>query len=89
MYRASIVVTLRPSILDPQGKATKHALQSIGFDGVEQVRMGKFIELWIDADSEEKARQTAEDACRRVLANEVMEDFRVEIEPVAQESKAR
>ncbi len=89
MYKASIVVTLRPSILDPQGKATKHALQSIGFDGVEQVRMGKFIELWIDADSEEKARQTAEDACRRVLANEVMEDFRVEIEPVAQESKAR
>lgn len=89
MYKASIVVTLRPSILDPQGKATKHALQSIGFDGVEQVRMGKFIELWIDADSEEKARQTAEDACRRVLANEVMEDFHVEIEPVAQESKAR
>lgn len=89
MYKASIVVTLRPSILDPQGKATKHALQSIGFDGIEQVRMGKFIELWIEAESEEKARQMAEEACRRVLANQVMEDFRVEIEPVEREAKAR
>jgi phosphoribosylformylglycinamidine synthase subunit PurS len=89
MYKANIVVTLRPSILDPQGKATQHALQSIGFEGVEQVRMGKFIELWIEAESEEHARQTAENACRRALANQVMEDFRVQIEPVAREAAAR
>jgi phosphoribosylformylglycinamidine synthase subunit PurS len=83
MYKANIVVTLRPSILDPQGKATQHALESIGFTGVDRVRMGKFIEMWIEANTEEAALQVARDACRRVLANTVMEDFRVELEPVA------
>ena len=85
MYKASITVTLRPSILDPQGKATQHALESIGFQGVERVRMGKYIEMWVDAKSSEAARATAQEACRRVLANAVMEDFHVEVEEVAAE----
>ena len=86
MFKASIVVTLRPSILDPQGKVTKNTLESLGFGGVERVRMGKFIEMWVDAESEADARKVAEEACRRVLANQVMEDFRVEIEPVLAEA---
>ncbi|HET6569801.1 MAG TPA: phosphoribosylformylglycinamidine synthase subunit PurS [Rhodothermales bacterium] len=86
MYKAHIVVTLRPSILDPQGKATQHALHSIGHGSVEQVRIGKFIEMWIDAESEQEAREAAEEACRRVLANPVMEDFRIEVERVAEEA---
>ncbi len=64
MYKANIVVTLRPSILDPQGKVTKQVLDGIGIRGVERVRMGKFMEVWIDAESEASAQQSAEEACR-------------------------
>ncbi len=86
MFKANVVITLRPSILDPQGKVTKGTLDSLGFSGVERVRMGKFIEMWVEAESEEAALQTAQEACRRVLANTVMEDFRVEIERVGAEA---
>lgn len=86
MYKANIVITLRPSILDPQGKATQRALRSIGHEAVAQVRMGKYIEMWINAASEEEARTAAEEACRGVLANSVMEDFRIEVERVAAEA---
>src|SRR5690606_17305232 len=51
MFKADIHVTLRPSILDPQGKATQHALAHLGLGAVERVRMGKYIELWIEAES--------------------------------------
>src|SRR5690625_7498328 len=53
MFKASIHITLRPSILDPQGKATHEALTQLGFDAIEQVRMGKVVELWIDAGAGE------------------------------------
>lgn len=79
MYKATVNVTLRKSILDPKGKATHQALQNLGMNEIDNVRIGKFIELDIDADSEEKARQIAEDACAQLLANEVMEDFTVTI----------
>lgn len=82
MYKAHVIVTLRPSILDPQGKATQHALGNLGLASVERVRMGKFVELWIDADDEAAAREVAETACRKLLANEVMEDFTVTLEAV-------
>ena len=81
MFKASIHITLRPSILDPQGKATHEALTQLGFDALQQVRMGKFIELWIDAATEEEARQTADDACRKLLANPVVEDYTITLEP--------
>lgn len=81
MYKARIQITLRPSILDPQGKAVQHALQSLGHAEVQQVRMGKYAELWIEAESAEAARALAEEACRRLLANPVMEDFAVTVEP--------
>ena len=69
MYKASIHVTLRPSILDPQGKAAHHALHNLGFDGVERVRMGKFVEMWIDAASDAEAERVAREACEKLLAN--------------------
>jgi phosphoribosylformylglycinamidine synthase len=79
MYKATVNVTLRKSILDPKGKAAHQALQNLGMDEVENVRIGKFIELNIDAESSERAQKIAEDACNQLLANEVMEDYTVTI----------
>lgn len=79
MYKANVNVTLRKSILDPKGKAAHHALHNLGLKSVESVRIGKFIELDINADSEEEAKKIADSACTQLLANEVMEDFEIEI----------
>ena len=79
MFKAEITVTLRPSILDPQGKAAHHALGELGFKGVEQVRIGKFIELEIDAPSAADAERMAREAADKLLANPVMEDFKVTV----------
>lgn len=82
MFTARVTISLRPSILDPQGKATSHALSQLGFKSIESVRIGKYIEISIDAASAEEARSIAEDACRKLLANSVMENFHVEIDEV-------
>lgn len=79
MYKAKVNVTLRPSILDPKGKAAHHALQNLGIDQVEKVRIGKFIELDVNAESEAAAKEVVQEACSKLLANEVMEDFEIEI----------
>lgn len=80
MYKAVVTVTLRPSILDPQGKAMQHALHELGHGSVDAVRAGKHIELWIDAANAAEAEQTARTACEKLLANPVMEDFTVSVE---------
>ena len=86
-YKIHLAITLRSSILDPQGKATHHALNELGFSDIESVRMGKFVEIWVEADDPSAAREVAERACGQLLANPVMEDYRVlEIEEVAVES---
>ncbi len=82
MYKALVNVTLRPSILDPHGKATHHALTQLGFDAVHDVRIGKHIELNIDAHTVEEAEVVARQACEKLLANPVMEDFSIVIEIV-------
>jgi phosphoribosylformylglycinamidine synthase len=79
MFKAKITVTLRKSILDPQGKAVEHSLKSLGYDRIKDTRIGKYIELIIDAKSKEDAFVTAEEACKKVLANPVMEDYSFEI----------
>jgi phosphoribosylformylglycinamidine synthase PurS subunit len=79
VYIARIRVTLRPSILDPQGKAVQHAIASLGEGSVSDVRIGKYIEAKINAKSEGEARRTVEEVCRRLLANPVMEDYTFEI----------
>lgn len=80
MYKAKVNVTLRPSILDPKGKAAHHALQNLGLNEIQQVRIGKFIELDVDAKDEVAAKEIVESACAQLLANEVMEDFEITIE---------
>ena len=69
MYHAIITVTLRPSILDPEGKAIEHALQSLAMREVSQVRVGKRIEMEVDAPDREQARAIVDEACRKLLAN--------------------
>lgn len=79
MYLAKIRVTLRPSILDPQGKAVEHAIGTLNIGTVRDVRMGKLIELKVDVDTEPEARRMTEEVCRKLLANPVMEDFAFEV----------
>lgn len=87
MYKARVRVTLRPSILDPKGKAAEHALHQLGMDSLSHVRIGKYMEMDVEASSHETAREQVEQACRKLLANEVMEDFHVEILGVAEPSQ--
>ena len=79
-YKARVRVTLRPSILDPQGKAAHHALHQLGFNGVSDVRMGKYIELRLDAASVEEARKIVAEAASKLLSNAVMEDVAFDLE---------
>ena len=77
--KAHIHVTLKNGVLDPQGKAVEHALESLGFDGVDNVRQGKFIELNLNETDPDKAEAKANDMCEKLLANTVIENYSVEI----------
>jgi phosphoribosylformylglycinamidine synthase len=79
--KAKVYVTLKPSVLDPQGKAIKHSVQLLGFDGVSDIRQGKYFEIAMNGSvSEETARAEAIRLAHDVLSNPIIEDFRVEIE---------
>jgi phosphoribosylformylglycinamidine synthase PurS subunit len=77
--KAKIHVTLKNGVLDPQGKAVQHALVSLGFDGVNEVRQGKFIEIDLNDQEPEKARDNVEAMCKKLLANTVIENYDIEI----------
>ena len=79
--KATVTVMLKPGVLDPQGRAIGHALGTMGFDGVGEVRAGKVIELELDASDPVAAKAQVEAMARRLLANTVIESFRVEIAP--------
>lgn len=83
MYSAKIKITLRKSILDPQGKAVEHSIQSLGFKNILDTRIGKYVELKIDTNSDEEARLVTDEVCRKLLANQVMEDYVFEVESVS------
>lgn len=79
--KAKVYVTLKPGVLDPQGKAIRHSVELIGFEGVADVRQGKYFEVTFDSNVDpETAKQMAIRMAREVLSNPVIEDFRVEIE---------
>ena len=82
MYLSRVRVTLRKSILDPQGKAVEHAISSLGLGAVKEVRMGKYIEMRVEGTSEDEARRKTEEVCRKLLANPVMEDYHFEVEKI-------
>ncbi len=77
--KAVVTVMLKAGVLDPQGKAIGQALHNLGFSGVGEVRAGKLIELELAETDPEAARAQAEDMARRLLANTVIESFRVEL----------
>ncbi len=77
--KAKVTVMLKPGVLDPQGRAIGHALGTLGFEGVTDVRAGKVIELELATTDAEEARDQAEAMARRLLANSVIESFHVEV----------
>jgi phosphoribosylformylglycinamidine synthase subunit PurS len=79
--KARIKVTLKAGVLDPQGKAIQHALSSLGFQGVNDVRQGKYIEVDLAEASEAKAREQVERICKELLANTVIENYSYELAP--------
>ena len=78
--KAKVFVTLKPGVLDPQGKAIEHALTALEFEGVEEVRQGKVFDITLDADSKDAAREKLDAMCRQLLANTVIENYAIEIE---------
>lgn len=78
--KARVAIRLRPDVLDPQGKAIGHALATLGFDGVGDVRQGKLIELDVTASDSAAAKAKVKAMCEQLLANPVIEDYEIEIE---------
>jgi phosphoribosylformylglycinamidine synthase subunit PurS len=79
--KAKIYVTLKPSVLDPQGKAIHHAVETIGYRGIADVRQGKYFEVTLDSQlSPEDARASIERMAKDVLTNPVIEDYRIELD---------
>ncbi|MEM1172022.1 MAG: phosphoribosylformylglycinamidine synthase subunit PurS [Cyanobacteria bacterium P01_H01_bin.35] len=79
-YQAQIHVTLRPSVLDPAGTAIQSGLAQMGHENIEQIRIGKYIELKLQAKDEATAKKQVELICDRLLANPVIENYRFELE---------
>lgn len=82
-YQARIYVTLRPSVLDPAGVAVESGLKQLGYEGVEGVRIGKYVELSLMAESEDQAKAHLDQMCDQLLANPVIENYRFEIAEMA------
>ena len=78
--KAKVYITLKDGVLDPQGKAIQGALGNLHFDGVNEVRQGKFIELDLDESDKSKAEENLKNMCEKLLANTVIEDYRYELE---------
>ncbi|MBW4663954.1 MAG: phosphoribosylformylglycinamidine synthase subunit PurS [Chroococcus sp. CMT-3BRIN-NPC107] len=84
-YQANIYITLRPSVLDPAGTAVQSGLKHMGYEQVEQVRIGKYIELRFSSTDETTARQQLDKMCEQLLANTVIENYRFDLVEVAVE----
>ena len=77
--KAKIYVTLKPGVLDPQGKAVQGTLTRLGFEEVGEVRIGKYVEVQLDESDDARARERLEQMCKRLIANTVIEDYRIEL----------
>ena len=77
--KVRVEITLKPGVLDPQGKAIGQALAGLGFGGIGDVRQGKLIELDLDEADPDQARQQVESMCRQLLANPVIETYRIDL----------
>ncbi len=79
-YRARVYVTPKEAVLDPQGKAIASSLNSMGYSEVDDVRLGKYLVLTLSAPTSSDASARVDEMCRRLLANDIIEDFRFEVE---------
>jgi phosphoribosylformylglycinamidine synthase subunit PurS len=82
-FKAEIDIMPLKELLDPQGKAVAHGLQKMQFAGIDDVRVGKHITITLTADSKEKAQAEVEEACKKLLANPIMEGYHFSIHEVA------
>jgi phosphoribosylformylglycinamidine synthase subunit PurS len=82
LFNSRIYVTLRPSVLDPAGVAVQSGAQHLGYDNVDSIRIGKYIELNINAESEDQAKEQLNQLCDQLLANPVIENYRFELTAV-------
>jgi phosphoribosylformylglycinamidine synthase subunit PurS len=89
IYRAEVVVTLKPVVNDPAGLTVRGGLHALGFESVADVRSGKYLVITLDEPDEEHARSRVEEMSRQLLANEVIEDFRIELQPEHAVSQGR
>ncbi|MFC1848040.1 phosphoribosylformylglycinamidine synthase subunit PurS [Chloroflexota bacterium] len=80
MYLAKIYVTLKPTVNDPQGLTVRGGLHTLGFENVQSVRVGKYMEVRLDRADRAKAEEQVREMCRKLLANPVIEDYRFELE---------
>ena len=77
--KARVIVTLKRSVLDPQGKAIEGALKALAVEGVKSVRQGKIFDIELDGDDQATARRSLSEACERLLANTIVENYAIEI----------
>ena len=84
MYKAKINVTLKKSILDPQGKTVLHALETLGFEDAKELRVGKHFELKLDVPDKKKAEERIRAMCDKLLINPVIEDYTFDLEESSQ-----
>ena len=75
--KISIIVTLKKAVLDPQGKIIKETLENMNFKGIDEVRQGKYFEIQINEKNYEKAKTKAEELCKKLLTNLVIEEYRI------------
>ena len=77
--KISVIVTLKKDVLDPQGKVVNQTLKNMGYENISSVRQGKYFEIEMNEEGKDKAKETMEEICKKLLANLVIEDFKIEI----------
>ena len=80
MVKARVIITLKKTIMDAQGQTVENALHNLGYRGVRDLRIGKYVEMELNGAPEEQLSSQVEEMCRKLLANPIIEDFRVDIE---------
>ncbi len=81
LFKAEVKVSLKKGVLDPQGSAVEGAVKSLGYTNIPQVRIGKFIEVWVEADSQEGAEAEVKELGKKILTNPIMETFTFTVAP--------
>ena len=78
--KISAIVTLKKDVLDPQGKVVSQTLKNMGYSSIENIRQGKYFEIEINEENEEKAKNKIDEICKKLLSNTVIEDYKIKIE---------